>query len=202
MTTTSRRRRGMLIALAATLGIAVVGFTAGVARAAGGPPFTPGELVGTLHRVNQVEIEAGKMAERRGGTQAMKDYGATLRHDHATADERLRRYADEHHLNLDTTPPVGIGSELAQTRGELENLENLGGASFDREFAELMAWDHQKAIIMVDRARRQTRDPQLKAMLDEVEPNLREHAQIAANLLMGTVQSAAGAATRPTPKGP
>lgn len=146
--------------------------------------FTPRELVGTLHRVNQIELEAGTMAERRGGTQAMRDYGATLQRDSAAAAERLRRYAGRHHIPLDAAPPFGIASELARARGELENLENLGGASFDREFAEMMVRDHPKALLILDRARSDITDPDLKAILDEVEPNLREHEQIAANLLM------------------
>jgi predicted outer membrane protein len=145
--------------------------------------FTPRELVGTLHRVDEIELEAGKMAERSGGTQAMRDYGATLQHDSVAAAERLKRYARRHHIPVEANPPFGVAGELARARGELDNLENLGGASFDREFAEMMVRDHSKALLILDRARRDVTDPDLKALLDEVEPNLREHEQLAANLL-------------------
>jgi predicted outer membrane protein len=107
--------------------------------------FTPRELVGTLHRVDEIELEAGKMAERSGGTQAMRDYGATLQHDSVAAAERLKRYARRHHIPVEANPPFGVAGELARARGELDNLENLGGASFDREFAEMMVRDHSKA---------------------------------------------------------
>jgi predicted outer membrane protein len=85
------------------------------------------------------------MAERRGGTQAMRDYGATLQHDSAAAAERLKRDARRHHIPVEANPPFGVAGELARARGELDNLENLGGASFDREFAEMMVRDHSKA---------------------------------------------------------
>ena len=193
------RRLALGLAAAAFLGLGGPwgASAAGAPGSAAAPVFTPAELVGTLHRLNQMEIEAGQMAQRRGRTEAMKHYGATLQHDHATADEHLKAYARAHHLDLDTAPPLGIGTELSQARHELDNLQDLGGASFDREFAELMVQDHDKAIQMVDHASKQVTDPRLKAMLGEVEPNLREHKQIAQNLLFQDDASAAAAPSSP-----
>jgi predicted outer membrane protein len=180
-----RKRWGVRIVGTAVL---VFGGTSGVyavaaAGSGGGPAVTPAQLIGTLHRVNQMEIEAGKMADRRGRTEAMKRYGSTLQHDHATADETLKAYARAHDIDVNAALPIGVGSQLDQGRHELDNLQQLGGAAFDREFAELMVQDHQKVIGLVDRAARQVTDPRLKAMLGEIEPNLREHERIAQNLL-------------------
>ncbi len=183
--TMTNARRGITIGIAAAAVLGLGGVRGSSAVAAGGPPaFTPAQLVGTLHRVNQMELEAGKMAQRRGRTEAMRRYGATLQHDHAAADQHLKQYASAHGIDLNAAPPIGIGSQLDQARHELDNLQNLGGASFDREFAELMVQDHQKAIEIVGHARTEVTDPGLEAILGEVEPHLREHQRIAQNLLV------------------
>ncbi len=180
---TARGVRWATAALAALAGGGVSLAGGAAAAASGGVPFTASETVGTLHRVNQMEIEAGKIAQRLGASEAVRKYGATLEHDHAEADERLKRYATQHRVDLDTAPPVGVGSALAQARTELQNLTRLGGASFDLAFAELMRRDHQTIITAVDRARVEIVDPQLKALLGQLEPELREHEQMAAGLL-------------------
>jgi putative membrane protein len=179
--TTGRRLGVVTMPLVVALALG----TATAARAAGGgpPPITPGELVGTLHRVNQMEIDAGRMAQRRGATPTIRHYGETLEHDHRLAEDRLRQYADQHHLDLDTAPPIGVGDDLAQARGELDNLKELGGASFDSEFAELMVSSHRRAIQVVDRARATVNDPQLQALLDGLEPQLRHHEELASDFL-------------------
>lgn len=199
--TTMNTRKGTAIGVAAAAALWLAAPWGGLSVAAtaggGGLPFTPAQLIGTLHRVNQIEIEAGKMAQRRGRTEAMKRYGATLEHDHATADQRLKEYASRHGIDVNTAPPTGIGTQLDQGRHELDNLQQLGGAAFDREFAELMVQDHQRAIEMVDRARNEITDPTLKAMLGEIEPNLREHKQIAQNLLFEDNAASSAAARSP-----
>jgi len=197
MSTRKRLRTAILGTAALALGGMGGGSAALAADGGGGPAVTPAQLVGTLHRLNQMEIHAGTMAQRRGRTEAMKRYGSTLQHDHATADEHLKGYARAHDIDMDTAPPIGVSSQLDQARHELDNLQQLGGAAFDREFADLMVQDHQKAVEFVDRAATEVTDPRLKAMLGEIEPNLREHEQIAQNLLFEDNSTASSTAQSP-----
>jgi predicted outer membrane protein len=72
----------------------------------------------------------------------------------------------------------------------LANLSTVGGQAFDHEFASMMVQDHQKIIQLVDLAAPGVTDPKLKVLLGELEPNLREHEQIAANILNGATGTA------------
>ena len=148
-------------------------------------PITAAELVSTLHAVNQVEIQAGKMAQARGATDAVKQYGATLTRDHEAADANLQQLAAQEKLALDANMPSAAQLAIRDAKGEMANLSTVGGEAFDREFATTMVQQQQAAIRFVDRARRTITDAKLRALLGQVEPNLREHEQIGSNILSG-----------------
>lgn len=153
------------------------------ARAQGA--MTAAQLMPTLHAFNQVEIEAGRTAEERGASDAVKQYGATLVRDHEAADKNLKHLAAEEKVALDENVPPVAQFALRDAKGELTNLSTVGGQAFDREFATTMLQQHQLALRLVDQARSNISDPKLKALLGEVAPDLREHAQIASNILSG-----------------
>ncbi|HEX3903370.1 MAG TPA: DUF4142 domain-containing protein [Polyangia bacterium] len=149
------------------------------------PAMTAVELVPALHAINQLGIRAGRTAQERGASEAARQYGATLSRDYEAADRNLKRYADEENIELDGKISPRVEATLQHANSELANLSTVGGQAFDQEFASVMLLDHQQAIQMVDRAWPATTDPKLKALLGEVEPNLREHEQIASYILSG-----------------
>jgi putative membrane protein len=177
---TARIALGAIAVLIGPAGAANFGGGAAVAKLAG---LTPAELVPILHAINQAEIEAGRKAEERGLSDAVRQYGATLVRDHQAADEDLKHLAAEENLDVNGKIPLRVEAALQHARNELANLSTVGGEAFDHEFASMMLADHQKAIQLVDRARPSVTDPKLKSLLGQIEPNLREHEQIASNIL-------------------
>lgn len=149
------------------------------------PAITAAGLVSTLHAINQTEIQAGRKAEERGVSDAVRQYGATLVRDHEAADENLKHYAAQENIDVNGRIPPRVEAPLRHARSELANLSTLGGQAFEHEFASMMLQDQQTAIQLVDRARPSITDPKLKALLGEVEPDLRAHEQIASNILNG-----------------
>jgi putative membrane protein len=147
------------------------------------PAMTAAQVLPTLHAINQVEIEAGRIAQERGSSDTVKQYGATLRRDHETADKNLKQIAGQENVELDFDIPPAAQSAFHNAKGELDNLSTVGGQAFDYEFATTMLEQQQSAIRFVDRARQNVTDPKLKALLDDVEPDLREHEEIAAEIL-------------------
>ncbi len=147
--------------------------------------MTAAELVPTLHAINQMEMRAGRTAQARGGSEAVRRYGATLIRDHEAADKYLKQYAAEEKVDVNGKLRPRVEAALQHAESELANLSTVGGQAFDQEFASMMLLDHESAIGFVDRATPNITDPKLKALLGEVEPNLREHKQIAANILNG-----------------
>jgi len=178
------------LAVAATIAMALAFQWSGV-----GHPAASGEangkdaaldraaLVPTLHRINQMEIDAGKMAQTSGFGQAVKDYGTTLERDHQAADEKLRDYAQTNRVAIDGPVPADLERDLDQATQGMEKLPSKTGAAFDRAFAQAMKQDHDKAIQIVEKSRPLITDAHLKTLIDELEPKLRAHKQIAFNIL-------------------
>src|SRR5262245_28787516 len=52
-------------------------------------------ILAHVHHVNQMEIELGKLAERRG-TAGVKRYAEKLVRDHQTADKEVAAFAKKH----------------------------------------------------------------------------------------------------------
>ena len=150
-----------------------------------------------------MEIDAGKMAQQKGTTQAMKDYGAKLQRDHQAADVELADYATKSGIALSGNVPAPVAKTLAQAKDHLNALDKVNGQAFDRRFAEQMVQDHKGAIAMLDNSKPRITDPKLQALLGELEPTLQSHEQIAANLLseMPGVSFNERAASQPTAQG-
>lgn len=183
-----RRRYGRALTRLFIVGFAFALASVGTVQAAssgGGtvPALNAVELVPTLHRINEMEIDAGKMAENKGGTQAMKNYGEKLQRDHQAADNQLSAYAAEAKIDVNGSVPAPVARKLQQAKEQMSALQNVNGEAFDRRFAEQMVHGHKGAIAMLDKSKPKIADPKLRALLTGLEPALRSHEQIAANLL-------------------
>jgi putative membrane protein len=88
---------------------------------------------------NNAEIEVGKLAQQKGQTDAVKQYGAMLVKDHGDANTKALQVA--HQLNVE--PPTG--TSLGQ-KATYAKLKVLSGGSFDTSFAKSMVSDHQSDI--------------------------------------------------------
>ena len=184
------KRRGYGRALTplfmAGFAFALAGLTAVYAASSGAgtaPALNTVELVPTLHCINEMEIDAGKMAQNKGSTQAMKDYGKKLQRDHQSADDQLSAYATKAKIDMKGNVPSPVAKSLQHAKDQMDALKNVNGESFDRRFAEQMVHGHKGAIAMLDKSMPKVTDPKFKALLTELEPTLKSHEHIAANLL-------------------
>lgn len=175
------RFRSRVLVRLGVLCVLVWGLTARAGELA--PAFSDDQLLGTLHRINRMQIEAGRMAEKNAAARAVKRYGKTLVREHGRADRDLASYARKTGVDLDAALPAGMNTELTAARTKLNNLQTLHGSVFDQDFANLMVRDHQRAIALVRQGRAQVNDPRLKSMLSQMETELRAHKQTAASLL-------------------
>lgn len=146
----------------------------GTARAAD-PPSTA-EVLEKVHKSNLTEIEAGKLAQDNGHSQATKDYGKMLVSDHTSADKKVVALAKEEKIDLSPSTPV-VGSK------DLADLS--AGPAFDHRFARSMVGDHKKDIAELTAARDSTTDPKLKALLAAILPTLEQHESMAQKLEHG-----------------
>lgn len=64
-------------------------------------------VLGAVHRLNQDEIEMGRLAEQRGSTADVKQYGKTLVEDHTKLDSQLVALASSKGIDLGMTGEGG-----------------------------------------------------------------------------------------------
>ena len=81
------------------------------------------------------EVDVGKLAQEKGQSDAVKQYGAMLVKDHGEHKSKAEQVAGQ----LGVEPPTG--SSLMQ-KATYAKLKVLSGATFDRSFAKSMVKDH------------------------------------------------------------
>jgi putative membrane protein len=155
--------------------------TAG-APAAGAPTDSgpaPADVLSKLHHANQMEIEAGKLAQQKGHSKGVKDFGKQLVKDHTAANKKVASAAKQLKVELPTDAAPMKHDKLEQTRA-------LTGPDFDRAFVTSMLEDHQQDVAEASDARDRTTNPTLKKLLTDLVPTLEKHRATAEKLASAT----------------
>jgi putative membrane protein len=87
---------------------------------------------------SMAEIQLGRLAQERGGSDAVKQYGSKMIADHTQASMKLQQVVGG---------SVPLPSSLdAMHRQAMDMLMQMTGAQFDREYMRMMVQDHQEAV--------------------------------------------------------
>jgi putative membrane protein len=154
-----------------------------------------GDVLSKLHESNQKEIQAGKVAQEKGQSKGVKDFGKMLVTDHTAADKKVTTLAKQMKIELPATPPRDSA---------LEDVQKKSGAEFDHSFAQAMLDDHKKDVDMARDALDNTKDPKLKKVLATIVPKLEMHRDMAQKLVDSTgnakaeTQPSTGQGARPS----
>jgi putative membrane protein len=133
------------------------------------------------------EIMLGQMAEEKGGSQQVKDFGKTLVADHSAAKAEASTVAKA----LGVTPP---DTPMAEAKDEHEKLSKMSGAGFDQEFANYMVTDHKKDIQeFQDQVK--GNNGQTSALASKQLPLLQRHLKMAQAIAEGASQNGTAAGT-------
>jgi putative membrane protein len=122
---------------------------------------------------NIAEVDAGKLAQEKGKSDGVKQYGAMLEKEHGAANEKAIAAA----RSLGVDPPTG--SSVGQKATYLK-LKVLSGDTFDRSFAKGMVKDHEKDIKEYQKA--SMRNDAAGAYAKEMLPTLQHHLKAAQSL--------------------
>jgi predicted outer membrane protein len=134
------------------------------------------QVLQKLHDANQMEIQMGHLAQDKGSARAVKDFGSRLIADHTQAEKKIGDYLRRH--ALDVTAFASTTSEDS----DHDALATRSGVAFDRVFMVQAATDHQKAIDLLERARNDTADDELKALYEQLLTTARAHKKAAQEL--------------------
>jgi putative membrane protein len=100
---------------------------------------TPRAFLFSAIQGDNAEIRLGRLAQGRGATPRVRNFGHVLEQDHADARRRAASVAHVMGMTAPTTVTPDAQNEYAR-------LHSLRGRAFDQEFATYMVQDHQKDI--------------------------------------------------------
>jgi len=148
---------------------------AGGALAQGAAP-TDAQIAHIVVTANQVDIDAGKLAESKGSSKDVRDFGKQMVTDHSGVNKQ----AVELVTKLKVTPEDNPTSQALKKGGEdnLKNLNGLKGAAFDKAYVDHEVAYHQQVLDAVDKVLiPSAKNEELKALIVKVRPAFVAHLE-------------------------
>lgn len=118
------------------------------------------------------EVRLGELAQQRGSSQTVKDFGKRMVDDHTVANRKLQMVAGKEKMDISADLTPGDRATYAK-------LNNLLGPTFDRAYAVEMVNDHQKDIAEFEKEAKYGKDPAVRQLAQETLPSLRQHLELA-----------------------
>jgi len=137
------------------------------------PRFTGRDRVVTA---NQVDIDAGKLAESRGSTQDVKAFGKQMVTDHGGVNKQ----ATDLVRKLKVKPEDNPTSRSLKKGGEdnLKKLRTLRGAAFDKAYIDHEVAYHEAVLDAIDKTLiPDAKNEELKALIVKVRPAFVAHLE-------------------------
>lgn len=118
------------------------------------------------------EVKLGQLAQEKGSSQTVKDFGTRMVADHSKANEELKAVASSKNV----TVPDTLNSK---DQALYDRLSKLSGPQFDREYMRAMVRDHEQDVAEFRRESQSASDPQVKNFAAKTLPTLEEHLKMA-----------------------
>jgi putative membrane protein len=119
------------------------------------------------------EINMGKLAQQKGQSQGVKQFGQMLEQDHSQNLQKAKQTAEQLGLTTPTEP------NKKQTT-MYDHLSQLSGTQFDRQFAQDMVTDHKQDIGKFQKEAKSK--GALGDFAQQTIPTLQKHLQTAESL--------------------
>lgn len=132
-----------------------------------------------------LEVRLGELATQQGKNEEVVDFGQMMVEDHSEANQKLEDIARQKAIQL----PQELSEEGQQ---HYEELQQLSGAEFDRQYIDLMVEDHKKDIETFQTQADAGLDPELVAFAEETLPVLERHLERAEEIQPQVAAAAAG----------
>jgi len=129
------------------------------------------------------EVRLGQLAQERGTSVAVKDFGAQMVADHTEAGNKLQIVARQINLSL----PAEMSPE---DRSLYAKLSSLRGTAFDQVYARAMVDEHEADVADFEKEASQGQVGEVRQFASETLPTLKGHLDKAREL-QKTVMAAA-----------
>ena len=116
-----------------------------------------------------MEVDLGRMAEEKGVSNDVKEFGKMMVADHSKANDELKTLATAKNITL----PATIGEDKQE---HVNDLAKLSGKEFDKKYVSMMLDDHQKDVDAFEKASKNDEiDADVKAFAAKTLPTLQQH---------------------------
>jgi putative membrane protein len=174
-----------LVVLAASI-TAAPGSTASAQDAA----LDDATIVAIFDAANMADIETGALAQKRGSTREVRDFGAMLARDHKMVRQQGRDLAAK--LGVTPTPPKDDRSAKDHAAA-MARLRPLDGAEFDRVFLRHEVEFHQAVIDAINGTLLPAiQNTEVKALVQKIAPAFQAHMAMAQEMEKKLAGSTAG----------
>ncbi len=163
----------------ATVDTAATATAAPAAPASGG--VTDPQIADIVVAANQVDIEAGELAQSKSTNPKVKEFAQRMITDHSGVNQA----ATELVTRLGVTPEPNPTSQQLRQGGEQNrsSLQGKSGAEFDRAYVAHEVTYHQTVLDAIDQTLiPNAQNAELKALLQQTRPAVEAHLQHAKEL--------------------
>ena len=115
-----------------------------------------------------LEVQLGQMAQQKGVSQRVKDFGLMMIHDHSKGNDELKALAAQKGITI----PQTLSDDHQK---HVDELSKQQGNDFDKAYIDLMESDHKEDIEEYTDASEKLGDPAIKAFAKNTIPMLLMH---------------------------
>jgi len=139
------------------------------------------QIAAIVVTANQVDVDAGKLAESKGSNKEVKDFGKRMVADHTGVNKQATALVTK----LKVKPEENDTSKSLKSAGEanLKRLKELKGAEFDKAYVDNEVTYHQNVLDALDKTLiPNAKNQELKDLLVKVRPAFVAHLEHAKQL--------------------
>ena len=130
-------------------------------------------FVDTALEDGATEVELGKIAQQKGTSDAVKQFGKRMVDDHSKAGDELKGIIGK----------IGYTSKKDGPNPKaVKKFTEMKAERSDREYAERMAGDHEKAVKLFRKEADKGDNAELKQFASKTLPTLEDHLKMARDL--------------------
>jgi len=118
------------------------------------------------------EVKMGELAQQKGSSDTVKDFGKRMVEDHTQANDKLKSVASQENMKL----PEKLSKKDQRT---YDKLSQLSGAEFDRAYARDMVRDHKNDVAAFEQEANSGQDRAVKNFASQTLPTLQDHLKMA-----------------------
>ena len=152
----------------AMLGLIGMAALLGVSALAQGASANDKHFVRDALEGGNAEIELGHMAQDKGASDDVKQFGQKMVDDHTKMNDKMSQIATQ----IGITPPSGKPVVATATEGK---LKVLSGDAFDKSYTRAMVKDHKDDLAAFKKEIATTSDPAIKQAATDGAQVVAEH---------------------------